>query len=64
MKCNNCEHLSPTEKEQNLVKRKAGIILPHICKKYDKRVFHFPYTHPNIHPCEECIKDKKKGKKG
>lgn len=55
--CNDCPHLSLTEAEQNEIKSKGGGCPPHICKKYRKRVFHYPYMHPLIHPCEECKKE-------
>ena len=53
--CNACAFLNLTEGEQNLIKRQSGETPPHICKKYNKRVMHFPNAHPMIHPCEECI---------
>ena len=46
-----------SEAEQNEIKSKGGGCPPHICKKYRKRVFHYPYIHPLIHPCEECKKE-------
>lgn len=54
--CNACEHLSLTEGEQNMVRRRGEAVPPHICTKYNKRVTHYPYNHPFIHPCEECEK--------
>jgi hypothetical protein len=57
--CNTCEFLNLTEGEQNLIKRQHSETPPHICKKYNKRVTHFPLPHPMIHPCKECIADRK-----
>lgn len=54
--CNGCEFLNIDEYEQDLIKAKCGDCPPHICKKYNKRVTHFPYSEPYIHPCEECEK--------
>ena len=53
--CNACEYLNLTEGEQNLIKRQCGETPPHICKKYNKRVIHYPLPEPLIHPCKECI---------
>lgn len=58
--CTNCEHLSIDEKEQNLIILQGGGLYPHICRKYKKRVLHFPYKEPHIHPCNECIKENEK----
>lgn len=55
--CNACEFLSITEAEQNQIKAQGGGCPPHICRKYGKRVLHFPYREPFIHPCEECLKE-------
>lgn len=56
--CNLCSHLSPTEKEQTRKKE------PHMCTKYNERVFHHEYNgvihefrDPNIYPCEKCVLD-------
>ncbi len=54
--CNDCEFLSINEEDQNRIKELGGVCLPHICEKYNKRVLHYPYTEPYIHPCEECEK--------
>ena len=55
--CNNCEFLNINEKEQNAIKERGDGCPPHICTKYNKRVFHFPYPQPFICPCEECEKE-------
>lgn len=55
--CNGCEHLSLTEAEQDAVKSQGGGCPPHICRKYNKRVTHYPFREPQIHPCEECVKE-------
>lgn len=57
--CNACEFVNITESEQNLLKQKLGFTPPHICKKYNKRVIHYPFPQPMIHPCKECIADGK-----
>ena len=54
--CNGCEFLNIDEYEQDLIKSKCGVCPAHICKKYNKRVTHFPYSEPYIHPCEDCEK--------
>lgn len=54
--CNGCEFLNIDEEVQNIIKKQHGETIPHICKKYKKRVLHFPYKEPYIHPCEECEK--------
>ena len=54
--CNGCEFLNIDEYEQDLIKVKFRHCPPHICNKYNKRVIHFPYSEPYIHPCEECEK--------
>ena len=47
----NCEFLSITEEEQN--NQKNVIRPPHICNRYNKKLFHAQY-HPNIIRTEEC----------
>ena len=54
--CNKCKWLSIDEHEQNVIREQGGGIYPHICRLYKKRVTHYPYAEPYIHPCEECIK--------
>lgn len=54
--CNDCEFLNIDEYEQNLIKEKYGKLPLHICTRYDRRVKHYPYKEPYIHPCEECEK--------
>lgn len=58
--CNNCPHLSITEEQQYRLWRAAGkmAMLPHICTKYNERVFHYPYREPMIHPCPQCEYEK------
>ncbi len=51
MFCNECNFLSVTEKNQ-----KRGE--DHICKKYDKKLYH-KLSHPLIHRCIECNKETK-----
>ena len=57
--CNDCLHLSMTEKAQNELCA-AGhdkSMIPHYCTKYNRRVFHKPYDEPMLHPCDECTKE-------
>lgn len=58
--CNDCPHLNITEEQQErmwrISKRKA--MFPHICRKYNQRVLHYPYREPMIHPCRQCEKEK------
>jgi hypothetical protein len=42
----NCKFLTPKEKDQ--IKNE-----PHICSKFNQRVFHFN-CEPNLFRCEEC----------
>ena len=56
--CNGCEYLDINEQEQHWMKQHLGYYPPHICLKFNKRVFHYPDHEPNIHPCEECWKGK------
>ena len=58
--CNGCEFLNIDEYRQDLIKAKCGYCPLHICNKYNKRVIHFPYSEPYIHPCEECEKNEGK----
>ena len=51
--CNDCKCLNINEDEQNYLKEQVGHIYPHLCKKYNRRLFHYPYVEPMIHPCEE-----------
>lgn len=53
--CNDCKCLNINEDEQNYLKEQVGHIYPHICKKYNRRLSHYPYVEPMIHPCEECL---------
>jgi len=46
----NCHHLSPTEHEQDTLKRKGR----HWCMKY-KSVVNHKFAHPHIYKCEECF---------
>lgn len=62
--CNNCKHISCTEREQCELKELFGEFPPHICHKYNKRVFHRVgiAKHGNhssyLYPCDECLKEK------
>lgn len=52
--CKTCAHLSITEEEQS--KLKSGP--DHICKRYNKRLYHMQYGtnwHPEIPKCDECL---------
>ena len=60
--CNVCQHLHITEREQNIIKQRGNVFEPHYCTKYNKRVIHYPYNEPMIHPCDECIKEKENNK--
>lgn len=58
MDCNNCEHLNMTEAEQNAIEH--GAYIPHICKKYNRRVLHHTTSiihNEHIYPCDECLKE-------
>lgn len=55
--CNGCEYLNISERTQDLLKAKGMGCPPHICKKYNIRVTHFPYREPYIHPCKECAEE-------
>lgn len=55
--CNKCEYLSISEQQQNFIKSQCGNCPPHICNKYNKRVFHYPYKEPFIYPCKECFEE-------
>ena len=63
--CNECKHISCTEREQHQLKKLFGEFPPHICHKYNKQVFHNhnafelrTKNHSNyIYPCEECLKE-------
>ena len=55
--CNKCEYLSINEFEQDYIVKHGGNLHLHICTKYNKRVLHYPYKEPLIHPCEECLKE-------
>lgn len=56
--CNNCKQLNLTEEEQR--KRASQglpvINIPHICEKYNKRVYH-RYANWFLYPCDNCVKD-------
>ena len=59
--CNNCQHLSMTEEEQDRRRDFQLKHLDHICEKYGKQVRHyFPRPkHPDhvlIEPLKECTK--------
>lgn len=60
--CNNCEYLNITEEQQNEYFQKTGTKPSHICRKYNKRVYHEVFLrdqpHHRIHPCAECKEDK------
>lgn len=48
--CNYCSNLNITESRQTNTKEK------HICKKYNKRLFHQERKY-KIFPCDECLED-------
>ena len=50
----NCEHLSVTEEMQNIL----GTGQPHICLKYDTKLYHL-YAHPELYRCDKCIEEDK-----
>lgn len=60
--CNNCPYISITEEQQERLWKtsKKKTMLPHMCTKYDQRVFHYPYEEPMIHPCQQCEEEKEK----
>ncbi len=55
-----CEHLSITEAEQRKCNNNHK---PHICLRYNTRVFHSrPLSwcaHPDLFKCEQCYKENK-----
>lgn len=53
--CNNCYWCTPKECEQTENKE------PHICNKYNMRLFHRANT--KIHPCQECLLEQDKQNK-
>lgn len=56
--CNVCEFINLTEEKQH--KWTPGS--PHICLRHKKRVYHNssrPGYHDMIHPCKECIAERK-----
>ena len=60
MDCNDCKYLMVTEKQQKEIKTCGFGFAPHICTKYDKRVFHRASTRCHnsyLYPCEECEKE-------
>jgi hypothetical protein len=52
-----CEHLSITEEQQRHQNR--GNHTPHICLKYDVRLYHL-LAHPDLYRCERCYEENKK----
>ena len=54
--CGNCEHLSLTEQQQNILKRKGEKMPIHVYNKYGKQVFHND-NHPNIVKLACCTED-------
>ena len=52
----NCEHLSITEEQQQQHLR--GNHMPHICLKYDTKLFHL-LAHPDLYRCERCYEENK-----
>ena len=60
MDCNDCKYLMVTEKQQEELKLYGFGFVPHICTKYDKRVFHMTQSRNHsryLYPCEECEKE-------
>ena len=51
-----CEYLSLKESEQYVLFKKLGSIFPHVCNKYNKRLYHL-LAHPDLYKCKECIKN-------
>ena len=60
--CNKCKYLSCTEAEQNHLRNVFNETIPHVCIKYNKRVFH---NHNGfiagrghnsyLYPCDKCL---------
>lgn len=48
-----CEHLSLKESEQANVAKKLGFLPPHVCNKYNKKLYHL-LAHPDLYKCNEC----------
>ena len=65
MDCNKCKFLSCTEMKQDRLKSMFNETIPHMCVKYNKRLFHCDgmqiraRNHDSrLYPCEECLMDK------
>lgn len=56
--CNDCYHLSITEKEQTRLKSEGKPLRLHVCLKYNKTVYHRARTQEHdsyLYPCDECV---------
>jgi hypothetical protein len=51
-----CKFLSLTEEQQQQQNR--GNHTPHICLKYDTKLYHL-LAHPDLYKCERCYKENK-----
>jgi hypothetical protein len=49
-----CKYLNITEEQQNML----GTSQPHICIKYDTRLYHL-MAHPELYRCEKCYEEDK-----
>jgi len=55
MYCKECNHLSITEKDQDIYYKENGSPRPeHRCNLYEVRVVH-AFHHPEILKCTECV---------
>ncbi len=55
--CNDCIYININEDEQNEIFKNTLEKPAHICKKYNKRLFHFSNSikhSPTIKPLDEC----------
>jgi len=61
MDCNDCKYLMVTEKQQKGIKQAGFGFAPHICTKFNKRVFHRTSNrmmhNSYLYPCDECEKE-------
>ena len=65
MDCNECKYLSCTEAEQNHLRNVFNETIPHVCIKYNTRVYHghnafiagTKQHNSFIYPCKACLKE-------
>lgn len=55
--CNeDCIYLSCSECAQYYYRKANKENIPHVCNKYNKRLYHWEY-HPRICKCNECLNE-------